>query len=225
MLRLGAVRKRRRALRQQSAEARERTIVTAVDDRHATSCMSRRAQARRKMPLGSEVRNESEVPCRSRRSSMSVDVGAKAPDFTLPNQDREPVTLSEQLEEGPVVLAFFPAAFSGTCTTEMCTFRDSAAELNKVNAHGARHQRRHVLRAEGVGRQHKLEFSAAQRLQQGRDPQVRRRQSRHDRPEGHRQARGVRHRRGRRRASPRSARRRAQRAELRRKSSKRSRAL
>ena len=46
---------------------------------------------------------------------MSVDVGAKAPDFTLPNQDREPVTLSEQLKNGPVVLAFFPAAFSGTC--------------------------------------------------------------------------------------------------------------
>jgi len=65
---------------------------------------------------------------------MSVDVGAKAPDFTLPNQDREPITLSEQLKKGPVVLAFFPAAFSGTCTTELCTFRDSSPELNKVNA-------------------------------------------------------------------------------------------
>ena len=41
---------------------------------------------------------------------MSVEVGAKAPDFTLPNQDREPVSLSEQLKNGPVVLAFFPAA-------------------------------------------------------------------------------------------------------------------
>lgn len=65
---------------------------------------------------------------------MSVEVGAKAPDFTLPNQDREPVTLSEQLKNGPVVLAFFPAAFSGTCQTEMCRFRDSASTLNKVNA-------------------------------------------------------------------------------------------
>jgi peroxiredoxin len=65
---------------------------------------------------------------------MPIDVGAKAPDFTLPNQDREPVTLSEQLKNGPVVLAFFPAAFSSVCTTEMCTFRDSAAELNKVHA-------------------------------------------------------------------------------------------
>jgi peroxiredoxin len=65
---------------------------------------------------------------------MPIEVGAKAPDFTLPNQDREPVTLSEQLKSGPVVLAFFPAAFSSVCTTEMCTFRDSAAELNTVKA-------------------------------------------------------------------------------------------
>jgi peroxiredoxin len=65
---------------------------------------------------------------------MSIDVGAKAPDFTLMNQDREPVTLSEQLKQGPVVLAFFPAAFSGTCTKEMCTFRDAAPSLNDVKA-------------------------------------------------------------------------------------------
>src|SRR5690349_20726761 len=65
---------------------------------------------------------------------MCIAVGAKAPDFTLPNEDREPVSLSAQLKKGPVVLAFFPAAFSSVCTTEMCTFRDSAAELNKVGA-------------------------------------------------------------------------------------------
>jgi peroxiredoxin len=65
---------------------------------------------------------------------MSIAVGAKAPDFTLPNEDREPVSLSAELKKGPVVLAFFPAAFSSVCTTEMCTFRDSAAELNKVGA-------------------------------------------------------------------------------------------
>jgi peroxiredoxin len=65
---------------------------------------------------------------------MSVDVGAKAPDFTLHNQNREDVTLSAELKKGPVVLAFFPAAFSGTCQQEMCTFRDSVADLNKVHA-------------------------------------------------------------------------------------------
>jgi peroxiredoxin len=65
---------------------------------------------------------------------MAADLGSKAPDFTLPNQDRQPVTLSEELKNGPVVLAFFPAAFSGTCTKEMCTFRDSIAELKRVSA-------------------------------------------------------------------------------------------
>ena len=65
---------------------------------------------------------------------MSVEVGAKAPEFTLPDQDRQPVSLGDKLKSGPVVLAFFPAAFSGTCQAEMCKFRDSASALNKVNA-------------------------------------------------------------------------------------------
>jgi peroxiredoxin len=64
---------------------------------------------------------------------MAVEVGSTAPDFTLPNQDREPVTLSTQRGR-PVVLAFFPAAFSSVCQKELCTFRDSLARLDKVNA-------------------------------------------------------------------------------------------
>jgi peroxiredoxin len=64
---------------------------------------------------------------------MAVAVGSKAPDFTLTNQDREAVTLSK-LQGKPVVLAFFPAAFSGVCTRELCTFRDSMAQLGKADA-------------------------------------------------------------------------------------------
>ena len=64
---------------------------------------------------------------------MSADVGSKAPDFTLTNQDRQPVTLSEQKGK-PVVLAFFPAAFSSVCAREMCTFRDSLSKLGSANA-------------------------------------------------------------------------------------------
>jgi peroxiredoxin len=64
---------------------------------------------------------------------MSVDVGSKAPDFTLTNQDRQPVKLSDQ-KGRPVVLAFFPAAFSSVCTKELCTFRDSLARLNQAHA-------------------------------------------------------------------------------------------
>jgi peroxiredoxin len=65
---------------------------------------------------------------------MSVEVGSKAPDFTLMDQDRQPVTLSAVLQKGPVVLAFFPAAFSGTCQNEMCTFRDTLATLEPSKA-------------------------------------------------------------------------------------------
>ena len=64
---------------------------------------------------------------------MSATVGSKAPDFTLMNENREPVTLSSQ-KGHPVVLAFFPAAFSGVCTKELCTFRDSLAKLNNAKA-------------------------------------------------------------------------------------------
>jgi len=64
---------------------------------------------------------------------MSVDVGSKAPDFTLVNEERQPVKLSEQRGR-PVVLAFFPAAFSSVCTKELCTFRDSLSRLNQAQA-------------------------------------------------------------------------------------------
>jgi peroxiredoxin len=65
---------------------------------------------------------------------MPVDIGTKAPDFTLMDQDRKPVTLSQLLSRGPVVLAFFPAAFSSVCQKEMCTFRDSIGTLAGQNA-------------------------------------------------------------------------------------------
>ena len=65
---------------------------------------------------------------------MAVEVGAKAPDFTLHNQDRQDVTLSEVLKKGPVVLAFLPGAFSGTCTAELCNFRDNEGDLNTLSA-------------------------------------------------------------------------------------------
>src|SRR5947208_11451253 len=64
---------------------------------------------------------------------MAAEVGSKAPDFTLMNQDRQPVTLSAERGH-PVVLAFFPAAFSSTCTKELCTFRDSLSVLNSADA-------------------------------------------------------------------------------------------
>jgi peroxiredoxin len=65
---------------------------------------------------------------------MAAEVGSKAPDFTLVNQDREPVKLSDQIGAGSIILAFFPGAFSGVCTKEMCTLRDSMSQLKGLGA-------------------------------------------------------------------------------------------
>jgi peroxiredoxin len=65
---------------------------------------------------------------------MAADIGSTAPDFTLSDHDRQPVTLSA-LRGRPVVLAFFPAAFSSVCTKELCTFRDQLSKLNAATAH------------------------------------------------------------------------------------------
>ncbi|WP_135826637.1 redoxin domain-containing protein [Halorussus ruber] len=65
-----------------------------------------------------------------------VEVGDAAPDFTAPlaNGDVEEFTLSENLDDGPVVLAFFPGAFTGVCTTEMCTFQSDLGQFEEVGA-------------------------------------------------------------------------------------------
>lgn len=65
-----------------------------------------------------------------------VEPGAPAPDFTAPfvGAETEPSALSDRLGEGPVVLAFFPAAFSTTCTAELCTFRDDVGRFADLGA-------------------------------------------------------------------------------------------
>jgi peroxiredoxin len=51
-------------------------------------------------------------------------VGSIAPDFTLPDSSKQDVTLSSFRGKQPVLLAFFPLAFTSTCTTELCAFTD-----------------------------------------------------------------------------------------------------
>jgi peroxiredoxin (alkyl hydroperoxide reductase subunit C) len=55
---------------------------------------------------------------------MPVEVGQQAPDFTLRDQNREEVTLSSFRGQKNVLLVFYPFAFSGICTTELCQVRD-----------------------------------------------------------------------------------------------------
>ncbi|MET9633734.1 peroxiredoxin [Lentzea sp. NPDC006480] len=60
--------------------------------------------------------------------------GDLAPDFTLPDQDGADRKLSELLENGPVVLFFYPAAMTAGCTAQSCHFRDLAAEFTAAGA-------------------------------------------------------------------------------------------
>ena len=62
-----------------------------------------------------------------------IETGARAPAFTLPNQDGEDVTLVE-LAGRPVVLYFYPKADTPGCTTQACSIRDHSADYA---AHGA----------------------------------------------------------------------------------------
>lgn len=55
---------------------------------------------------------------------MSVQVGSVAPDFTLPDSNRSPVTLSDFRGKKAVLVVFYPFAFSNICTTELCALRD-----------------------------------------------------------------------------------------------------
>ncbi|MGC8949296.1 MAG: peroxiredoxin [Thermoprotei archaeon] len=65
---------------------------------------------------------------------MPVNIGQKAPDFTLLDMNFKPRSLQEFVGSQNVVLVFFPAAFSSVCTKEMCTFRDSMTKLNSLKA-------------------------------------------------------------------------------------------
>lgn len=68
---------------------------------------------------------------------MALPVGTKAPDFTLPTKTADgpkQITLSEQFGKGNTVLLFFPMAFTGTCTTEMCSVGNGLREYQDLNA-------------------------------------------------------------------------------------------
>ena len=64
---------------------------------------------------------------------MAITVGQAAPDFTLHENPATRHSLSDYRGKN-VVLAFFPGAFTGVCTTEMCTLRDSIGEFQNMNA-------------------------------------------------------------------------------------------
>ena len=62
---------------------------------------------------------------------MSVEVGEQAPDFELKDQHGSPVRLSSFQATKNVVLVFYPLAFSGVCSGELCALRDDFPEVNR----------------------------------------------------------------------------------------------
>ena len=79
-----------------------------------------------------------------------VETGDDAPDFTASfvTDELAPFQLSEHLGKGPVVLAFFPAAFSGTCTDEMRALRDGIERFGpETTVFGVSTDLPHALRA------------------------------------------------------------------------------
>jgi mycoredoxin-dependent peroxiredoxin len=62
---------------------------------------------------------------------MAVEIGDVAPDFELKDQHGTPVTLSGFRGNKNVVLVFYPLAFSGVCTGELCQMRDSFPEADR----------------------------------------------------------------------------------------------
>ena len=65
---------------------------------------------------------------------MNLNAGHTAPDFSLPDQSGRPVTLSGLLEDGPVVVFFYPRAMTPGCTAESCHFRDLWGEFEALGA-------------------------------------------------------------------------------------------
>jgi len=59
-------------------------------------------------------------------------IGQPAPDFTLPSTAGKDVTLSSFRGKENVLVAFFPAAFSGVCTAEMCAFSEDYSKFEKA---------------------------------------------------------------------------------------------
>ena len=62
---------------------------------------------------------------------MSVEVGEQAPDFELKDQHGSPVRLSSFQGTKNVVIVFYPLAFSGVCSSELCALRDDFPEITR----------------------------------------------------------------------------------------------
>ena len=88
-----------------------------------------------------------------------LETEQKAPEFTLPDQDGQDVSLTGLLKSGPAILYFYPADFTPGCTREACSIRDLHAEIQEagLNVAGVSPQRPESHRA--FREKHKLPFT------------------------------------------------------------------
>ena len=93
-----------------------------------------------------------------RRTKDRVTVGSVPPDFTLPSQSGEMVSLGGFLGKRPVVLFFYPKDNTLGCTKEVCAFRDSFEELAKLDAEVIGISSDSVDSHKGFAEKHKLPF-------------------------------------------------------------------
>ena len=87
-----------------------------------------------------------------------MDAGDVVPDFELPDQDGTPRRLSTLLQDGPVVLFFYPAAMTTGCTKEACHFRDLGAEFSAAGVQRVGISRDAVAKQKQFSDQHSFDY-------------------------------------------------------------------
>ena len=88
----------------------------------------------------------------------TVEVGDRAPDFSLPSHSGEQVRLSELWQRGPVVLYLYPKDETPGCTAEACTFRDSYEAFKEAGAEVVGVSSDSVTSHESFASKHRLPF-------------------------------------------------------------------
>jgi thioredoxin-dependent peroxiredoxin len=86
-------------------------------------------------------------------------VGTRAPEFTLPDQDGRDVSLTSLLNNGPLVLFFYPADFTPGCTREVCMMRDMYSELTTRGMNAAGISPQGAASHRGFRAKHNLPFT------------------------------------------------------------------
>ena len=91
--------------------------------------------------------------------ARGIQVGDKAPDFTLPSQSGEPVRLQDRFGERVLVLYFYPKDNTSGCTAEACAFRDSYEVFTDAGAEVIGVSSDSVARHEAFAGKHELPFT------------------------------------------------------------------